>query len=109
MKRTLELDQNAVIGNKEYIEYYFKKVVNKDGLFKCRCGKERKQAPKTGFSNLLNHIKCEHKDYDSVVQSELKKGHLLDKYFYPSEKATQIYGWLDWIISEGYGLFLSGY
>ena len=79
------------LSNKQIVDFYFnEKEKNK---FRCRCGNERKVG--NGYQNLLTHIYTKHPNYLQEIQNQ-------ESVFKPSDKVTCIYGWLDWIISNGY-------
>lgn len=98
---------------KELTEYYFTIVEGTTDTYECRCGKKRKQRPKSGFSNLMNHINTSHKNenietesdrvtkqrYFNVPMSFLTICRKLTHYY--SSKTKCVYGWLRWIILEG--------
>jgi hypothetical protein len=94
--------------NKELVALYFTAVNGNDDKFKCsHCGKVRTQKPKTGLQNLVQHIKDGHEDWPQRL--EASRTNLITNYFQADKKSLKIYGWLDFIISEGYcrsGLFL---
>ena len=81
----------APFSSKEMVFKFFTKT--EEGVFKCQCGKIRKQTKASGYSNLLSHIHQAHKNYNEIMaQSNNVLG------FKVSEKASSIYGWLEWII-----------
>ena len=41
----------------EITKFYFNKRGNEPNEFTCRCGKRRKQDPKRGYGNLMEHVK----------------------------------------------------
>jgi len=41
--------------------------------FACSCGVERKVKTKSGYSNLMSHIKEQHVDYEKVYQEHIAK------------------------------------
>lgn len=102
MKRSAPTDDKNI----EYVNFYFKPLKNDEERYKCKCGKLRKQAKKTGYTNLMDHIRTQHKDYVDVVKNQKKNGQLDLAGFTPSEAATQVFGWLDLILTEGYAHFL---
>jgi hypothetical protein len=101
--RPLESKKNKQATNAELVKFYFTQDEKVDGSWHCTCGKTRKQLPNTGTSNLINHIKTEHKNFEEEVKLASHQKDI-GSFFSPSEKAKNIYGWLDWIISEGYFL-----
>ena len=42
--------------------------------YQCVCGQLRKQATKTGYGNLVSHVKTNHKDYEEQIQMEYGNG-----------------------------------
>lgn len=96
-----ESKKDKTASNVEIVNAFFTRDPVDRNLWICKCGKKRKQEPKTGYTNLVNHVKHEHTDVIEETLKKQKQG-ALDKFFVPSSKAINIYGWLDWIISEGY-------
>lgn len=100
MKRKYE-KSNEDSENKKISTVYFKLV--EDGLDKnwiCKCGTLRVQAKKTGYTNLMSHIRADHKNYQELLKSDGQVK--LDEYFFVSDKAAQVYGWIDWIVTDRY-------
>ncbi|DBA00928.1 TPA: hypothetical protein N0F65_006128 [Lagenidium giganteum] len=59
------------MSSKQVSEFFFTQA--SPGLFKCKiCGSERKQATKTGYSNLLSHLRLKHpafqERYDDCIR-----------------------------------------
>ncbi|ETI49280.1 hypothetical protein F443_06781 [Phytophthora nicotianae P1569] len=67
--------------------------------YRCRCGTVRKQTRRNGYSNLMQHVRREHPDYDAVMlnASTAETGSMLN---YVRQSALNVYGWLDWIIKR---------
>ena len=87
--------------NKEIVNVYYTAEKAGTDKFKCLCGKSRTQKPNTGLSNLVQHVKESHPDWEKVLEKARTQASL-DRFFRPDQKSLQIYGWLDLIISEGY-------
>ena len=51
--------------NKHVVKYYFTHVEGEN--WKCRCGRNRKQKLKKGFSNLISHIQVDHPNWQTEV------------------------------------------
>lgn len=62
-------------------------------VYQCKCGVQRKQKKKSGYSNLLSHIHSSHND-NASSSSQPKM-----EFFY-SNKAKNIFSCIDWIVSE---------
>ncbi|KAG6592672.1 Tubby-related protein 3 [Phytophthora cinnamomi] len=69
--------------------------------FRCRCGTVRKQTRRNGYSNLMQHVRREHPDYDAVMlaASTAETGSMLN---YVRQSALNVYGWMDWILKTIY-------
>ena len=48
---------NTKLESKEICDLFFSKVPGSDDVFKCCCGTTRKKQKKSGYSNLMSHIK----------------------------------------------------
>ena len=89
------------MATKEITEYYFKRQRDTDDLYVCRCGKRRKQNPRRGYGNLMDHIRSDHPKYLEELRESNRSPFPLGNI---SEKAHNIYGWLHWVITDGYTL-----
>ena len=67
-----------VTKNKSIVGFYYEET--ETGIFKCRAcppaGKSRKQAPGTGYTNLMNHIFQEHPNYLKEMMEAAHTNHL---------------------------------
>ena len=90
-----------VTKNKTIVGFYYEET--ETGIFKCKAcptaRKSRKQAPGTGYTNLMNHIFQEHPNYLKEMR-EAANTHHLTPVFRATKKAQNIYSWLEWIIME---------
>ncbi|ETL94272.1 hypothetical protein L917_07728 [Phytophthora nicotianae] len=64
-----------------------------DEYFRCRCGTVRKQTRRNGFTNLLQHVRREHPDFETRMReaSTTETGSLLS---YVRQSSQNLYGWL---------------
>ncbi|ETK79296.1 hypothetical protein L915_14829 [Phytophthora nicotianae] len=62
-----------------------------DEYFRCRCGTVRKQTRRNGFSNLLQHVRREHPDFETTMReaSTTETGSLLS---YVRQSSQNLYG-----------------
>ncbi|KAE9041407.1 hypothetical protein PR003_g4777 [Phytophthora rubi] len=65
---------NEKFSPKQVAQFSFKRIIdgNDDptGYFECKgCGKTRKQAAATGYSNLMSHVCCEHATYEREMEA----------------------------------------
>ncbi|KAG2787538.1 hypothetical protein PC129_g19743 [Phytophthora cactorum] len=86
---------------KPVCSYYFTALLDAQDEppehFRCQCGTTRKQDPKTGYSNLFNHVMKVHPDYLSTMKmSGFNSGTLVT--FIDQKSQTTIYSWLVLII-----------
>ncbi|KAG6941899.1 hypothetical protein JG688_00018414 [Phytophthora aleatoria] len=71
--------------------------------FRCRCSKIRKQDSKTGYTNLISHIRAQHPNFAAEIASS---GHASGTLIgFVDKKSQTIYSWIDWIVS--YNLLFS--
>ena len=89
-----------MVSNKQMCELFFTNAGDK--TFKCNlCSNSYKQDTTKGYGNLVIHMEKAHPDWKSQIPSGSATLN------FPvtsgvSKKAKNIYGWLDWIISEGH-------
>ena len=63
--------------------------------FKCSCGTTRTQDLKKGLTNLISHIKNDHKDWEEVMSSKKKAG---PQSLFVNRKGSNIFNWIEWVI-----------
>jgi hypothetical protein len=91
--------QDCKISQKQVVEFYFTKLEDNPGFWKCTCGSVNKQAG-SGYYNLFNHIKGRHPSFMKEMSSNAEQKQVkLNEIF--DSKTLNIFGWLDWIIKEG--------
>ncbi|KAE8961501.1 hypothetical protein PR003_g30968 [Phytophthora rubi] len=86
--------------SKSICTYFYKVVVNDDGqptdYFRCQCGTLRKQTGGTGYSNLLSHVRKEHRDFAVTMAASNRSGALTA---FVDSKSQKVYDWLDLIVT----------
>ncbi|KAF1791624.1 hypothetical protein GQ600_23326 [Phytophthora cactorum] len=55
--------------NRQVATFYFQQVLDAQdepvaGYFRCRCSRVRQKAPRTGYSNLVSHVRSQHPDFE---------------------------------------------
>lgn len=85
--------------NKEKVEFFFTESDDAPGSYTCLCEKERKQKKGTGYQNLIEHIERSHPDWKALM-SETEKGSKSKLTYFIDTKSSNIYSWIDWIVSE---------
>jgi|UniRef100_K3WTB4 hypothetical protein len=58
-----------MVSNKQICDVFFQVVGESDR--RCRCGKVYQQAPRSGYTNLMTHVRKSHPGYETVVAREL--------------------------------------
>ncbi|ETI44632.1 hypothetical protein F443_10683 [Phytophthora nicotianae P1569] len=83
--------------------FYFKPCLGEEGeatgYYACKtCAKRRKHAPKSGYSNLVSHVRTAHPNYESDMRdaSVAATGTLLP---WVTQKASNRYAWLRWVVT----------
>lgn len=97
---------------KELTNVYFKvtgtKVDDKGKVIstlKCECGNTRNVDLKKGYTNLVSHIKSQHKDWQEVMNAFHSDKVSTSKVTTPgfsfvNSKSSKIFSWLEWIIMD---------
>ncbi|ETN14231.1 hypothetical protein PPTG_07865 [Phytophthora nicotianae INRA-310] len=87
---------------KQVASFYFKPYLTEDGeptgLQVCKaCGKTRKFVAKTGYTNLVSHVRSDHDHFEAEMDaaSAAATGTLLP---WVRQKASNRYAWLTWIV-----------
>ncbi|GMF12928.1 unnamed protein product [Phytophthora lilii] len=67
--------------------------------YRYRCGTVRKQTQRNGYSNLMQHVLREHRDYEATMRYAATReiGSLINFIRHSSQS---LYSWLDWQASE---------
>ena len=73
--------------------------------YQCVCGQLRKQATKTGYGNLVSHVKTNHKDYEEQIQRKIHAGAGSILSFI-DDKSRNIFSWIEWVV-EGNHSFVN--
>ncbi|EGZ09520.1 hypothetical protein PHYSODRAFT_523568, partial [Phytophthora sojae] len=65
--------------------------------FRCRCGTVRKQTRRNGFTNLMQHMRREHPNFEAEMleATTAETGPLLS---YVRRSSQNLYGWLVWVV-----------
>ena len=69
-------------------------------VWQCKCGTKRKQRKNSGWMNLLTHIQQQHKNSNVGASSSNESRNVAIENYFVSDKAKNIFGWLDWIIGN---------
>lgn len=80
---------------KNLVKNYFNVTNEDNSRWQCKCGKILTQRKNTGWSNLFNHVKTQHPEYQKLLKPALS----IDKFIKKvdtSTKSNNIYGWLNW-------------
>ncbi|KAG2778840.1 hypothetical protein PC116_g19590 [Phytophthora cactorum] len=87
---------------KQVASFYFKPLLAEQGdptgLQICKaCRKTRKHAPKTGYTNLVSHVRSDYPRFEVEMEaaSTAATGTLIP---WVRQKASNRYAWIDWIV-----------
>jgi hypothetical protein len=75
---------------------FFKFCDDSADKWKCVCGKLLTQKKGTGWTNLVNHLKAQHPDWQ-MEQNQAKMENFLDVVSKPTTSAENVHSWLEWI------------
>ena len=53
--------------NARIVKHFFTRIAGTDSKWRCICGNEYKQRDNKGYTNLLNHLKAEHANYETTA------------------------------------------
>ena len=98
------MEEQKVKGREVY-QTYFTTYEDNDELHRCNeCSRDIKQNLNRGYVNLVNHVTGQHGDeYIAKVKAYIGAAVVgaMDGFVRkPSEKAKNIFGWMEWIIME---------
>ena len=90
----------TMVSNKDYADHFFTRRTT--GMFECNyCGKMRRQAPSSGYTNLMSHLSDKHPHYvDDYAEWEQAGGQQLESFGFVSDKATKIFNWMHWVLER---------
>lgn len=83
----------------EIYHFYFKRTLVADA-HKCLCGSVLKFKISKGYSPGVNHVKSLHKNWLQLMKEKNNHGAIENYVSVVKEKAKDIYGWIDLIISH---------
>ena len=89
---------SKILTNRQIVDHYYVKS-DKEHIFKCLCGAERKQKIENGYHNLISHLKSQHPGFENAIKMASNQQYTITD-FVPT-KITTRYSWLEWIIIEG--------
>ena len=102
------MEEQKIKGRDLYDTYFVTSEENNE-LHKCReCSRNIKQNVKKGYTNLVVHVTTQHKDeYVEKVRAHIgvAVAGAMDTFVRrSSEKAKNIFGWMEWIVMESLAL-----
>ncbi|KAG3095834.1 hypothetical protein PI124_g16024 [Phytophthora idaei] len=82
----------------EFCAFFFKDGSN--FIYTCKiCNGGRKQAPSTGYSNLLSHLGTKHPDYLTEMATALRaKNGSIESFGFIPEAVDHLYSWMRWVV-----------
>ena len=90
---------SVMMSARDVVKRYFKQDKGTEE-WTCTCGKKLKQRHGTGYTNLFNHIKSQHKDWDGGASGQKTlDGNVIaisrDKTI--SDSVENLYSWVEWV------------
>ena len=102
--------------NKELCVFFYGNTPHDNNhIWKCRCGKLRKQIIKQGYQNLMGHLKSHHPDHLDIFYMAQQMSNPSSKFqhvgicqtkltYLVNAKSSNIFKWLEWIVMEEHEL-----
>ena len=81
---------SKILTNRQIVDHYYVKT-DKEHIFKCLCGAERKQKTENGYHNLISHLKSQHPGFENAIEMASNQQYTITD-FVPT-KITTIYSW----------------
>ena len=73
----------------------------KEHYWRCICGKEKKCAPKSGWTNLISHIRKQHPEQNFAKSDEnYHQQKITNAFGGTTLGAENIHNWLEWVCCE---------
>ncbi|EGZ09385.1 hypothetical protein PHYSODRAFT_254667 [Phytophthora sojae] len=89
---------NNPFSTRQVCSYFYKAVTDSQdeptSYFRCQCSVVRKQAPKTGYSNLFDHVLKRHPDFVATMMASGTNTATLVSFI--DQKSQTVFCWLDW-------------
>lgn len=87
------------VSSKDIVEHFYKPHSTVDTKWVCSCGHERAQTG-TGYTNLLDHVKRKHDNYEELVLAAKESVGLASvfKRTVVKSKARDMHGWLELVV-----------
>ncbi|EGZ20936.1 hypothetical protein PHYSODRAFT_259536 [Phytophthora sojae] len=89
---------NNPFSTRQVCNYYYKAVTDSQDeptpYFRCQCSVVRKQASKTGYSNLFDHVLKRHPDFVATMMASGTNTATLVSFI--DQKSQTVFCWLDW-------------
>ncbi|GMF38020.1 unnamed protein product [Phytophthora fragariaefolia] len=87
--------------NIQVCDFFFKPVLDHQdeptSFFRCRCSKVREQDIKTGYTNLMSHVRAQHPNFAAEIANSGMAGGT--RIAFVHKKSQTVYSWIDWVIS----------
>ena len=92
----------TMFSNQQIARFFFTAVLDEQdepiiGTFRCHCSTVRQQSPKTGYSNLIQHVKAQHPDYEDRMRAATTEGAgTLAPWV--RQRSLTLFGWMQWTV-----------
>lgn len=92
------------VSNKQIAAFFFTPCTNEYdevivGYYRCRCSTVRQPTPKSGYSNLMQHVTKQHPDFEATMRTAMpgESGTLAS---WVKQRSITLFGWMEWIIKS---------
>ncbi|KAJ0390995.1 hypothetical protein ATCC90586_010423 [Pythium insidiosum] len=88
------------MSSRQLCAFYFTDLGNT--VFQCNvCNTTRKQAPNSGYSNLVSHLAAKHPSYAANFDDLQRRGSAtMDDFRFVDERASDIAKWMKWVVAR---------
>ncbi|KAJ0393153.1 hypothetical protein P43SY_010450 [Pythium insidiosum] len=88
------------MSTKQLCSFFYTAVCR--GEYKCNiCNAVRKQAPKTGYSNLMSHLSSVHPTHaEEYAEFQRRSLSSLEVFGFVDQDTSNMYDWLRWIVER---------
>jgi hypothetical protein len=88
------------MSSRQLCEFFFSELG--DSEYKCKlCNCVRRQAPRSGYSNLISHLATKHPAYqDNYSEFQTRSLSTLDAFGFVDEDTNNLYDWMRWLVER---------
>ncbi|KAG3074771.1 hypothetical protein PI125_g21895 [Phytophthora idaei] len=93
-----------MFSNKQISEFFYKPCRDEHdelvvGFYRCRCGVVRQQAPRTGYTNVVQHVVSKHPDHQATIQAA-SPGETGTLASWVRQRSINLFDGMEWIVKN---------